>query len=277
MGVFEIILIGIATVVMATFARILGEDAKTFIPRISKKMIEKAANKLSAKCSDRYEEEWLADLNDRPEMTAKFYHALSIYLWGARRVGKVVGFNQLELFYARYGKRMFDFTMASLALILLLPLIVVIIILIKLEDWSTGNKGSVFVTTKTFWPTSKPFQLIRFRTIGSSTNNRVKITRIGKSLRKSTIEHLPNLINVIIGYMTFVEKRHNNLVVKDGHATKAREKFRFPNGKLGLINNRMDDRVDLLQQSDVDGKDGRLSLWSGIKIILKIVFLSNDK
>ncbi len=283
MGVFEIFLIGFATVAMATFARILGEDAKTFIPRISKKIIKRAANKLSAKYADRFKEEWLADLNDRPEMTSKLYHALSIYLWGTRRVGKIVGFNRLESFYAKYGKRMFDITFSSLGLILLLPVFAVVMILIILEGWWADKKGPIIFSRRKFSRNGKPFRLFQFRTIHRSINGKTSITRVGKFLRITSLDTLPCLLNLFIGEITLVGKRSDNLFVENGQITESGKHFSSSKEKPGLIYDQREEGVNSIQhsdvdeRSDVDGIDPSLSLWSDIKTIFKSPFRSNKK
>lgn len=110
------------------------------------------------------------------------------------------------------AKRIFDFLLASLFLVLTTPLFVIIGILIKIE-----SKGSIFFIQERLGIQSRPFKLIKFRTMVEdaeklsgpiwTTNNDPRVTLLGKWLRKSRLDELPQFWNIWKGEMSFVGPR----------------------------------------------------------------------
>jgi len=114
-------------------------------------------------------------------------------------------------FYTKYGKRIFDVATSIIGLIVLLPFFIIIAILIKLND-----KGPIFYKQKRIGQNFKPFELLKFRTmivnadkIGPAVtkDGDPRITKIGKFLRKTKLDELPQLWNVIRGDMSIVGPR----------------------------------------------------------------------
>ena len=109
-------------------------------------------------------------------------------------------------------KRTFDLFFASIILILTSPLFLLISILIK-----TTSKGRVFFLQERIGLDKIPFQIIKFRTMSeqsqqiSDTNhtdpNDKRITTIGKILRETSLDELPQFINVLLGDMSVVGPR----------------------------------------------------------------------
>jgi len=111
--------------------------------------------------------------------------------------------------YKTFGKRLFDIISSLIGLILLSPLFIIISILIKLD-----SKGSIFYTQERITKDFKPFKLFKFRSMKSDSKglsitsaNDNRITKIGKFIRKSKIDELPQLLNVLIGEMSLVGPR----------------------------------------------------------------------
>ena len=120
-------------------------------------------------------------------------------------------------------KRTLDITGSLIGLILLSPLFVIIAILIKLED----PKGSVLFYQTRIGKNEKPFRMYKFRSMVSNAEEKLKdllaqneiegamfkmkndprITKIGKFIRKTSIDELPQLINVLRGDMALVGPR----------------------------------------------------------------------
>ncbi len=109
-------------------------------------------------------------------------------------------------------KRMLDIIMAWFFLLLTSPLFVIIGVLIKLE-----SAGPVFFVQERLGVGWKPFRCLKFRTMVDNAENESgpvwatetdsRITRVGRILRKTRLDELPQLWNIIKGEMTFVGPR----------------------------------------------------------------------
>lgn len=109
-------------------------------------------------------------------------------------------------------KRIFDLFISSLALLFLLPLFAVVAIAIKSED-----PGPVFFTQFRYGRNNRPFRIWKFRSmrmgqcdptgVRQTRRNDPRVTRVGAFLRRSNIDELPQLINVIFGEMSIVGPR----------------------------------------------------------------------
>lgn len=113
--------------------------------------------------------------------------------------------------YERFGKRLFDIAATIVGIVFLLPVIIPIMILIKLNE-----KGPLFYTQKRVKKDFDVFYLYKFRSMivdakkaGPSVTSAddPRITRIGKIIRKTKIDELPQLLNVIKGDMSLVGPR----------------------------------------------------------------------
>ena len=108
-------------------------------------------------------------------------------------------------------KRVFDILMATIGLILLSPLFLLVAVLIKLD-----SAGRIFFRQERIGKRFRPFLIYKFRTmvenaaqIGTEITygNDPRITRIGRLLRKTKIDELPQIINVLKGEMSLVGPR----------------------------------------------------------------------
>ncbi|WP_160291463.1 sugar transferase [Aeromonas hydrophila] len=106
--------------------------------------------------------------------------------------------------------RFFDFIAALLGLLLLWPILLIVIVL---GVFDTGSP--IFVQTRV-GKNKKPFKLIKFRTMSVNTQSVAShlastssITKLGAFLRKTKIDELPQLINVLKGEMSLVGPRPN--------------------------------------------------------------------
>ncbi|MGE7825029.1 sugar transferase [Paenibacillus sp. NPDC093718] len=123
----------------------------------------------------------------------------------------------------RMIKRTMDFIFALMGLVLLSPLFLIISILIKLED----PKGSIFFYQTRIGKDEKAFRMYKFRSMVSNAEELLgelldqneisgamfkmkedpRITKIGKFIRRTSIDELPQLWNVIRGEMSLVGPR----------------------------------------------------------------------
>ena len=132
-----------------------------------------------------------------------------------------------------------EFAVALLALLFLFPLFAVVGFLVILD-----SKGPVFFLQERIGLNQKPFTIVKFRTMvagavnlgGHSTaRGDVRVTRIGKLLRKTSIDELPQLINVVTGTMSFVGPRPDLLKqLCDYSAADLRSRLSVKPGITGL-------------------------------------------
>jgi len=109
------------------------------------------------------------------------------------------------------SKRLFDIILASVAIVLLAPLLLLVALVIKLD-----SKGPVFFRQRRRGYNLEEFAIWKFRTmttlddgdvVKQATVNDARVTRIGRFLRKTSIDELPQLFNVISGEMSLVGPR----------------------------------------------------------------------
>lgn len=106
-------------------------------------------------------------------------------------------------------KRIFEFLISAILLILLLIPFIVIAIAIKLED-----KGPVLYKQTRIGKKGNSFQIYKFRSmktdrqeLNSDMTHEEMVTKIGKVIRKTSLDELPQLINILKGEMSFIGPR----------------------------------------------------------------------
>ena len=109
-------------------------------------------------------------------------------------------------------KRGLDFILSFLAMLLLWPVFLLIAALIKID-----SKGPVIFKQRRVGKCKKEFYILKFRTMRTDTpkdmpthmlqNPDVFITKVGKFLRKSSLDELPQIINILKGEMSIVGNR----------------------------------------------------------------------
>ena len=109
-------------------------------------------------------------------------------------------------------KRAFDITVSAVAIVLLtvIPVWIVVAVAIRLT-----SKGPVIYTQKRIGKNGKPFMIYKFRTMiteqydanGAELMSENRITKVGRILRKTSIDELPQLFNVLNGTMSLIGPR----------------------------------------------------------------------
>ncbi len=189
-------------------------------------------------------------------------------------------------------KRVFDVVFAGMALLVLFPFLALIALLIKLE-----SKGNVFYLSKRIGSGYKVFNFYKFRSMCNDADKQLnklshlnqyddkkentfvklkndpRVTRVGKFIRKTSLDELPQLINVLFGDMSIVGNRplpvyEAEKLTKDEWA----QRFLAPAGITGLwqVTKRGKDNMSVRERMELDIEyANRFSLWYDLKIILK--------
>ena len=190
-------------------------------------------------------------------------------------------------------KRMFDIVVAAAALVVLFPLLVLSALLIKLD-----SPGPIFFKQERIGRNFRPFWIYKFRTMAQDAPARgglvtigedARVTRVGRLLRKSKIDEIPQLTNILRGDMALVGPRpevryyvelfrrdyEEILQVRPGLTDLASLKYRDEAALLGKAANPEDEyRTRVLPDKIRLAKDylRRSSFLFDLGLILKTLF-----
>lgn len=162
--------------------------------------------------------------------------------------------------YKHFLKRVIDFILSLIGLIVLSPVFIILCIWIKLD-----SKGPIFFRQKRVGKNKKYFNILKFRTMYIDTpkdmpthmlsNPDQYITKAGKFLRKTSLDELPQIINILKGEMAIIGPRpalwnQNDLIAE-------RDKYGANDIKPGLtgwaqINGR--DELEIDVKAALDGE-----------------------
>lgn len=161
--------------------------------------------------------------------------------------------------YNRVIKRGIDILLAAVISLVLLPLLLILILAIKLD-----SKGPVLFRQRRIGLNKKEFSILKFRTMKIDTPRDVPthlltdpnqyITRVGRFLRKTSLDELPQLWNIFVGEMSFVGPRP--ALWNQYDLIAARDKYRANQVRPGLtgwaqINGR--DELEIEEKAHYDG------------------------
>jgi exopolysaccharide biosynthesis polyprenyl glycosylphosphotransferase len=213
-------------------------------------------------------------------------------------VGSSAAFDHVEgttlLGLRRYGlsrsswrlKRTVDLVVATLALTVLSPLLLAVAIAIKLDDG-----GPILFRQRRIGQAGREFEMLKFRTMSEDAEQRrtelealneaeglfkiaddPRITRVGKFLRRTSLDEILQLVNVVRGEMSLVGPRP--LVPDDDERVRGWERRRLnvPPGMTGHWQILGSSRIPLGEMVKIDYLYGaNWSLWRDIKILLRTV------
>ncbi|WML41547.1 sugar transferase [Neobacillus sp. OS1-2] len=116
------------------------------------------------------------------------------------------------MIYRRYLKRLLDFVLSFIGIVVLSPVFLILIICIKLD-----SNGRVFFKQRRIGKGKSEFYILKFRTMKIDTpkdtpthllkDPKSHITRVGKLLRKTSLDELPQIINILKGEMSVIGPR----------------------------------------------------------------------
>lgn len=172
-------------------------------------------------------------------------------------------------------KRILDIIFSLLALVLLCPVFFLIICCIKID-----SKGSVFFKQKRIGKNKKEFYILKFRTMKIETPQYIPtdklnksnnyITRVGHFLRESSLDELPQFINILKGDMTLIGPRP--ALYNQYDLINERDKYHVNELKPGLTGWAQVNGRDRLSTKEKAKLDGEYYLKYGVIIDLKCFF-----
>jgi lipopolysaccharide/colanic/teichoic acid biosynthesis glycosyltransferase len=139
--------------------------------------------------------------------------------------------------YSKVLKRLFDFSLSLIGVIIFLPLFLIIIIFIKLD-----SKGQVIFKQERIGANGKKFIIFKFRSMRVEAEKYmekpeesfVQITRTGKFLRHRGLDELPQIFNVLKGEMSLVGPRPELPFIAEGYSAFQKQRLSIKPGITGL-------------------------------------------
>lgn len=178
------------------------------------------------------------------------------------------------MLYANYIKRLLDFLVSTIALLVLSPIIVLLT-----GIGAIAVKGNPFFTQERPGRNEKVFKLIKFRTMtnekdksGEYLPDNIRLIPYGRFIRKTSLDELPELINIWKGDMAIVGPRPLLIRYLPYYSEEERKRHTVRPGLTGLaqINGRNSLAWDSRLAMDVKYVEN-LSFTGDIKIILKTI------
>ena len=178
--------------------------------------------------------------------------------------------------YKSYLKNIIDLFCGLFVFILLIPILIILSILVFL---SIGSP--IFFKQERIGKNNKPFIMYKFRTMREPKDgeNRLlsdadRVTKVGAFLRKTSLDELPEIINVIKGEMSLVGPRPLLDLHLELFNDQQLKRHDVKPGMTGLAQVMGRQSLSFTQRTDLDVKYvENLSLWLDIKIIIKTVLV----
>jgi exopolysaccharide biosynthesis polyprenyl glycosylphosphotransferase len=194
--------------------------------------------------------------------------------------------------FQRLTKRIFDLAVASISLLLAAPLMLLVAILIKLD-----SPGPVFFKQERVGENGRLFYMRKFRSMVQDAEKRAsevarrdeqgnlihkwyddpRVTRVGQFIRRTSMDELPQLFNVLKGEMSLIGPRPEMPWVLDEYEPWQYQRFAVPQGITGWwqVNGRSDKPMHMHTEEDLYyiknyslGLD-MLILWKTVGVVLK--------
>jgi exopolysaccharide biosynthesis polyprenyl glycosylphosphotransferase len=219
------------------------------------------------------------------------YLELSLYTYKASSLDELplIRLRQSPMTHRqRLLKRAFDFTLATLAFIAVLPVFSIIALLIWLDD-----RGPIFYRQARYGENGRIFKMIKFRSMVVNAEKLVnevisvdedgntiykksddkRVTTIGQIIRKTSLDELPQIINIIRGDMSIVGPRPEVVsIVEKEYEPWQHERQTVPQGLTGWWQVTGRSKIECYKDTRKDIYYIRnYSFWFDIKIILMTI------
>jgi len=191
--------------------------------------------------------------------------------------------------FQRLIKRIFDLIITILATIISLPFFLTIMLLVYLD-----SPGPIFYVSKRIKENGEIFGMIKFRTMIVDADKQLqqvmkndengnlihklpddpRVTRFGRFLRKTSMDELPQLFNILKGDMSWVGPRPELPEMVNLYEPWQRKRFTVPQGLTGWwqVNGRSDKPMHLFTEDDLYYIQ-HYSLWLDLQILFKTVWV----
>ena len=187
--------------------------------------------------------------------------------------------------YKKCFKRLLDILLSVLGIIILLPIYAVIAVFIKID-----SKGPIFFCQERVGKNGKTFLIYKFRTMKTDTPKNCPthllaqpdqyITSVGKVLRKTSLDELPQLWNILCVHMSIEGPRPSLPSHQDLNALRCENgSIKLRPGLTGLAQISGRDELPIIQKAAFDGEYAQnITLLSDLQIFVKTFFkaLSGD-
>lgn len=178
--------------------------------------------------------------------------------------------------YKKFGKRILDFIMAIILLLVLWPILLIIALLIKID-----SKGSVLFKQIRTGRYGKEFTLYKFRSMTSKndfydTTTEDQVTKVGKFIRKTSLDELPQIFNIIKGDMSFIGPRPWIVDYAKLYTKHQRKRLNVLPGITGLAQCSGRNNLNIIDRINIDvdyvnNMSLKLDIYIFIKTILSVI------
>ncbi|WP_036687054.1 sugar transferase [Paenibacillus tyrfis] len=186
--------------------------------------------------------------------------------------------------YVKYVKTAIDLILSIAFILFLLPVLIMVAILIKLE-----SEGPVVFKQNRIGKGGKPFVIYKFRSMythvaregrSPESDQDPRITKVGRFIRKTSLDELPQLFNILKGDMSFIGPRpEQKSIVEEYYTDKENGRFSVKPGITGLWQISEDRKKPIHENLHHDlYYIKRASFWLDTKIIfgtLRVMIKSN--
>lgn len=183
-------------------------------------------------------------------------------------------------FYQRIVKRVADLILCLIVLPLVLLVTIPVAVIIKLED-----KGPVFYRSRRLGVGFREFDMLKFRSMrvnapdlrnedGSTYNSKEdpRVTKIGRFMRETSLDELPQFFNVLLGDMSIIGPRAGDVESKDTYEEDEKDKLLIRPGITGYTQAYYRNGLGVREKRLYDAWYAHnVSAWLDIKILFKTV------